>query len=99
MQIPIGWAKRPMLERIGNNLDPGVPITMVYGMRSWMDSTAGQKVAELRPHSYVSLCHVQRAGHHVHADQPEKFNDLIRDVYSVVDDGLDNAPVDTRAGM
>eukprot|EP00731_Ephydatia_muelleri_P025949 Em0018g49a len=94
MQIPIGWAKRPMLERIGTQLDPLVPITMVYGLRSWMDSSAGQKVNDLRPFSYVSLYHVRRAGHHVHADQPEEFNDILKEVYSVVDSDQDRTSVD-----
>ena len=94
MQIPIGWAKRPMLERIGTQLDPLVPITMVYGLRSWMDSSAGQKVQVLRPFSYVSLYHVRRAGHHVHADQPEEFNAILKEVYSVVDSEQDRTSVD-----
>ena len=83
-----------MLERIATHLDQGVPITMVYGMRSWMDSSAGNMVADLRPNSYVNLYRVMRAGHHVHADQPEEFNAIISNVYSIVDDEKDRAPVE-----
>ena len=46
------WAKRPMLERV-HLLPPGLPVTLVFGARSWMDSKAGDKVAKQRPTSYT----------------------------------------------
>ena len=85
MQIPIGWAKRPMMERIGTDLSPSIPLTFIYGARSWMDSSTGERVKELRPHSYVCVHYVRRAGHHVHADQPDAFNAVVREVCFLVD--------------
>ncbi len=74
-----------MLERIGSELDSAIPITMLYGVRSWMDNSSGEKVAECRPTSYVKVHYVQRAGHHVHADQPEAFNNLVNGACDIVD--------------
>ena len=85
MQIPIGWAKRPMINRIGSELAASVPLTLMYGARSWMDSSTGERVREVRPHSYVRVHYVRRAGHHIHADQPEAFNSVVREVCCLVD--------------
>lgn len=81
-----------MLDRIGSELDSSVPMTIVYGSRSWMDSETGDKVREQRPDSYVSVHKVLRAGHHVHAQQPDDFNAIVCDVYAKVDDNLDLPP-------
>ena len=74
-----------MINRIGHELDESVPITLIYGARSWMDSSTGERVKELRPNSYVQVHYVRRAGHHVHADQPEAFNSVVREVCCLVD--------------
>ena len=93
MQIPIGWAKRPMINRISPpGLPVSVPLTLVYGARSWMDNSTGEKVKELRPHSYVQVHYVRRAGHHVHADQPEAFNSVVKEVCCLVDQNEDVGP-------
>lgn len=86
MQIPIGWAKQPMIKRISPpNLAASVPLTLVHGARSWVDSSTGERVKELRPLSYVQVHYVRRAGHHVHADQPEAFNSVVKEVCCLVD--------------
>ena len=54
MSIPFGWAKHPMMLRI-TDLDKSIPITLVYGSRSWIDSNTGQNVKYLRPDSYVDV--------------------------------------------
>ena len=92
MQIPIGWAKRPMIKRIGPDLDPSIPLTLIYGARSWMDNSTGEKIRELRPHSYLCIHYVRRAGHHVHADQPEAFNSVVKEVCFLVDQNEDIEP-------
>ena len=73
-------------------LASSVPLTFVYGARSWMDSSTGERVQELRPRSYVQVHYVRRAGHHVHADQPEAFNSVVREVYCLVDQNEDTQP-------
>ncbi|GAB1608735.1 protein ABHD4-like isoform X1, partial [Argonauta hians] len=84
MTIPFGWAKNPMIARIGE-LDRSVPMTLIYGSRSWITSHTGQDVKYLRPHSYVDVQVIQGAGHHVYADRCEEFNELVREVCSMAD--------------
>lgn len=52
MTIPYGWAKRPMLLRIGK-LHPDVPVTVIFGARSCIDGNSGSSIQALRPKSYV----------------------------------------------
>lgn len=89
LQIPVAWAKRPMLKRIDSGLDSSVPISFIYGNRSWMDPSSGEKVRELRPLSYVRVYRIARAGHHVHADRPEEFNQAVNNVLKIVDRNKD----------
>ncbi|XP_063056361.1 (Lyso)-N-acylphosphatidylethanolamine lipase-like [Engraulis encrasicolus] len=79
------WAKRPMLERV-HLLPPGLPVTLVFGARSWMDSATGNEVAKQRPSSYTHTVVVKEASHHVYADQPAEFNRVVQHICdSVVD--------------
>lgn len=62
MMESIGWARRPMLERI-HLIRKDVPITMIYGANTWIDTSTGKKVKLQRPDSYVRdlvRCHQRR---------------------------------------
>lgn len=48
MTIPYGWAKRPMLERIGQ-VQADIPISFIYGSRSSIDSDSGYAFKKTRP--------------------------------------------------
>ncbi|VDM30876.1 unnamed protein product [Hydatigera taeniaeformis] len=50
----LGWAVRPMLPRI-QALKVDVPITFIYGGRSWVDFSSGFTTHDLRPNSYVDV--------------------------------------------
>jgi pimeloyl-ACP methyl ester carboxylesterase len=76
-----------MIQRI-HELDANIPITMVYGSRSWMDVSTGNKVKELRPHSYVDVQQIDKAGHHVYSDNSDKFNEIVGDVCNRVYEDL-----------
>lgn len=52
MTVPYGWAKRPMLQRIGK-MHPDIPVSVIYGARSCIDGNSGTSIQSLRPHSYV----------------------------------------------
>lgn len=54
MTVPYGWAKRPMLQRL-DQLQQGIPITIIYGSRSSVDSNSGSTIKALRPHSHVEI--------------------------------------------
>ncbi|VDO83982.1 unnamed protein product [Schistosoma mattheei] len=43
-----------MLDRI-SQLDPNVPVTFIYGSRSWMDLSSGYRTRVLLPNSYVDV--------------------------------------------
>lgn len=48
MTIPYGWAKRPMLERIGQ-IQADIPVSFIYGSRSSIDSDSGFAFKKTRP--------------------------------------------------
>ncbi|XP_034385124.1 1-acylglycerol-3-phosphate O-acyltransferase ABHD5 [Cyclopterus lumpus] len=73
MTVNYGWAVRPMMQRM-DQLQPNIPITIIYGSRSSIDSNSGSTLKEMRPHSHVESITIRGAGHYVYADQPEDFN-------------------------
>ncbi|XP_056141971.1 1-acylglycerol-3-phosphate O-acyltransferase ABHD5 [Lampris incognitus] len=84
MTIPYGWAKRPMLQRIGQ-IRPEIPITVVYGSRSSIDGNSGKIIKEKRPNSHVEITTIRGAGHYVYADQPDDFNHRVLQVCDQLD--------------
>lgn len=54
MMSGFGWAKHPIVNRI-DKLHKDVPITLLYGSRSWVDNSAGEVVKEKRTESFVNL--------------------------------------------
>lgn len=54
MTAQFGWANRPMIERI-SQLRQDIPITFIYGSRSWIDSSSGAQTTALRGNSYVKI--------------------------------------------
>lgn len=77
---------------MGTHLDSSVPVTMILGDRSWMrhiersnNVSVVRELYECRRQSYVRVHRVPEAGHHLHADQPEQFNTLVRGICDLVD--------------
>ena len=85
MTIPYGWAKFPMIHRVAD-IDPDIPITMVYGARSWIDHNTAYSVKQLRPDCQVGVHIIKGAGHHVYADRPREFNVLVEEICRAVDE-------------
>ncbi|XP_034616751.1 1-acylglycerol-3-phosphate O-acyltransferase ABHD5 [Trachemys scripta elegans] len=79
MTVPYGWAKRPMLQRIAR-MHQDIPITVIYGARSCIDGNSGSTIQSLRPNSYVKTIAILGAGHYVYADQPEDFNQKVKEI-------------------
>ncbi|XP_013387924.1 protein ABHD4 [Lingula anatina] len=90
LSIPFGWAKNPMIRRI-HEMSPRVPLTMIYGSRSWVDSSTGYQVKYLRNDSHVDVQIIKGAGHHVYAEKPEEFNTLVRKLCKTVDEEMKNS--------
>lgn len=82
-----GWARHPMMYRL-NSLDWRLPITFVYGSRSWINRQPGLQIKYSRLNSYVDVQVVEGAGHHVYADKPEEFNNMINSICDSLDSGL-----------
>ncbi|KAL1513211.1 hypothetical protein ABEB36_002649 [Hypothenemus hampei] len=76
MMSAFGWAKNPMIKRI-DNLDDRVPITLLWGLKSWIDHSAEDILKNKRQNSYFNLRVIPGAGHHVYADKPEQFNQIV----------------------
>ncbi|XP_005940918.1 1-acylglycerol-3-phosphate O-acyltransferase ABHD5 [Haplochromis burtoni] len=74
MTVPYGWAKRPMLDRIGQ-IQVEIPISFIYGSRSSIDSHSGYAFKKTRPDVEIRV--IRGAGHYVFADQPEDFNQTV----------------------
>ncbi|XP_050325233.1 (Lyso)-N-acylphosphatidylethanolamine lipase isoform X1 [Bactrocera neohumeralis] len=78
MMSSFGWAKYPMIHRV-KNVRADIPITFIYGSRSWIDSSSGEKIKAQRVDSKVDIKIVTGAGHHVYADKPEVFNRYVNE--------------------
>ncbi|XP_022534621.2 (Lyso)-N-acylphosphatidylethanolamine lipase isoform X2 [Astyanax mexicanus] len=80
----MAWAKRPMLQRV-NLLPPSLPVTLLYGASSWMDSSSGKLMAQIRGQDSTRVVLIDDASHHVYADQPEEFNRVVENICNTVD--------------
>ncbi|XP_056148806.1 (Lyso)-N-acylphosphatidylethanolamine lipase [Lampris incognitus] len=84
MSESLGWAKRPMVQRV-HQLPASMPLTLLYGTRSWVDSSTGHKVAQIRNESHTRVMLINEASHHVYADQPGEFNKVVVNICNAVD--------------
>lgn len=79
MTESLGWAKRPMLDRV-HQLPASMPVTLLYGAQSWVDSSSGDRMAQIRNHSNTRVLLINEASHHVYADQPGEFNRVVENI-------------------
>ncbi|XP_067002394.2 1-acylglycerol-3-phosphate O-acyltransferase ABHD5 isoform X2 [Anabrus simplex] len=89
MMSGFGWAKNPMINRL-DTLHPDIPITLIYGSRSWVDNAPGETIKEKRPGSYVNVQIISGAGHHVYADKYEAFNKHVIEACALTDQMKDS---------
>ncbi|XP_072396697.1 (Lyso)-N-acylphosphatidylethanolamine lipase-like [Diabrotica undecimpunctata] len=76
MKQGLAWAKNPMIRRY-HTLSKDVPLTVIYGEKSWIVKTPEDDLKNQRPESYVKAEILPNAGHHINADQSVLFNKLI----------------------
>ena len=73
-----------------NGIDPSVPVTFIWGGKSWMDPGPSYEIqARRQDSSYVDVQMVSRAGHHIYADAPEEFCRLLAQISDKVDENAD----------
>ncbi|CAI2353546.1 unnamed protein product [Caenorhabditis sp. 36 PRJEB53466] len=74
MSENLGWAKQPMSKRF-HELDSTVPVTFIHGEKSWIDWKSTRKMfSEL---SHVESHVMDSAGHHVYADDADRFAEIV----------------------
>ncbi|XP_022128589.2 (Lyso)-N-acylphosphatidylethanolamine lipase isoform X2 [Pieris rapae] len=79
-----GWAKNPMVRRV-DKLHSALPVTVLYGSRSWVDNTTGQQLAQHRPDSDTTVQVINGAGHHIYLDKPDLFNKYVNEACARAD--------------
>ncbi|TGZ57511.1 Abhydrolase domain-containing protein 4 [Temnothorax longispinosus] len=84
MMQGFGWAKNPIVKRM-DKLNDDIPITLLYGSRSWVDNSAGETIKQYRSSSYVNVQVITGAGHHVYADKSETFNKYVLEACALSD--------------
>lgn len=54
MMQHFGWAKNPIVRRM-DKLSPDIPITLLYGSRSWVDNSSWETLKQARTLSYINV--------------------------------------------
>ncbi len=71
------WPSKPITARM-KNVHEDVPLTFIYGAKSWIDSTYGKEIKENRPNSsYTQIEIIHSAGHKVFSDDEILFNSIV----------------------
>ncbi|XP_017886785.1 protein ABHD4 isoform X2 [Ceratina calcarata] len=84
MMQHFGWAKNPIVRRM-DKINPEIPITLLYGSRSWVDNSSWETLKLARSSSYINVQAITGAGHHVYADKSEIFNKYVLEACNVTD--------------
>ncbi|XP_037032149.1 (Lyso)-N-acylphosphatidylethanolamine lipase-like [Bradysia coprophila] len=78
------WAKHPMGERVLAGMSDTLPITFLYGEKSWMDNKYGEIIKNARPNSYTKIVIIPFAGHHVYSDNALDFNQSVNEACKIL---------------
>mmetsp|Transcript_43726 Transcript_43726/g.113984 ORF Transcript_43726/g.113984 Transcript_43726/m.113984 type:complete len:194 (-) Transcript_43726:252-833(-) len=71
-------ARRPLISWMGTEMPSTIPVTILYGQRTWMNIAAGrQMAADLARTRPVNFEVVSAAGHNLFVDNKEEFNHLL----------------------
>jgi pimeloyl-ACP methyl ester carboxylesterase len=77
------WARYPIGERMKENFPSQIPVTFIYGDKSWMNNSYGIIIKESR-NSYTHIEYVENAGHHVYADNSNDFNKYVNNACNIL---------------
>ncbi|KAK3584561.1 hypothetical protein CHS0354_030567 [Potamilus streckersoni] len=95
LSMSFGWAINPMIKRI-QRIEKSIPMTLIYGSRSWITHDTGDHVRLVRNDSYVDVQVIRGAGHHVYADEPQAFNTLVQNILDNIDSSQDDTSSQSR---
>ncbi|XP_066139379.1 (Lyso)-N-acylphosphatidylethanolamine lipase-like [Euwallacea fornicatus] len=83
------FSKNPMADRY-DTIHESTPITVVYGKESWIDQSPAFVLQEQREDiNYVKVAVIPDAGHHIYSDQPDLFNEFVRETCKITDNSQD----------
>eukprot|EP01063_Lacrimia_lanifica_P020304 TRINITY_DN27636_c0_g1_i1.p1 TRINITY_DN27636_c0_g1~~TRINITY_DN27636_c0_g1_i1.p1 ORF type:complete len:385 (+),score=105.41 TRINITY_DN27636_c0_g1_i1:51-1205(+) len=72
----LGWARRPLLERLSEHLPRDIRVAFVFGAQSWIKSAPGAEMKARRPDHVEHT--VIDGNHHVYACYPRVFNATVQ---------------------
>jgi len=74
----IAYSKNPLISRM-KHLHPDIPLTLLYGENSWMLSLFDfDSIRDEIPNQcYFEMHQIDKAGHHIFADNPKQFNQFV----------------------
>lgn len=79
------WPAFPIGEKVKNRICHKIPLTFIYGVNSWIDSSYGKIIQASRPNtSYTRVEMVEDAGHKVFSDNEVVFNRLVIEACTVL---------------
>uniref|UniRef100_A0A1I7Z3K9 AB hydrolase-1 domain-containing protein n=1 Tax=Steinernema glaseri TaxID=37863 RepID=A0A1I7Z3K9_9BILA len=81
------WPRRPMIHRFGN-VDPNMPVTLIFGTRSNFDRELPKELQDKRPESFTCVQEIW-CGSRPHSEAPDEFNNDVLCVCDRVDTNKD----------
>ena len=66
------------------HINPQIQVAMLSGSESWIDNSVTEEMKEERPQQFT-VHTVRGAGHHVYADKPNSFNELVNGIFEKCD--------------
>lgn len=87
--------KYPMCDRL-EELCSAIPLTCIFGSESWLDTSYGPSLKDLRPNSYTHVEYIESAGHQLFSDNAPEFNRLVDEACNILkssrsDDEMSNS--------
>lgn len=78
------WPRYPIGQRMKEGLSDDIPVTFLYGAKTWVSNQCANIIKEHRQSSYTYLKIVENAGHHIYTDNAPEFNKSILDACKIL---------------
>lgn len=70
--------RNPIGERIVKCIPDSVPITFIYGDKSWINKSPSIEIQRARKNVHIAL--VENAGHVINQDNPDALFEIIKNI-------------------